>query len=199
MVQVGGEPNVRADQHALADGMAVEVDQPPRLARPRPLRRASACSAAFCRSASTTRRSTGRAGSGSTCSSGPIRIMAGLGKLKPGAPHKYYDKAYLFADVLVIGGGPAGLEAAIAAAEAGADTLLIDECAAARRLAALRPRSAAIAPASSRGATSSCAARRRDAQPAHHDRHDGHRPVRRQLGVGACAATASTRSAASRR
>ena len=57
----------------------------------------------------------------------PIRIMAGLGTLKPGAPHKYYDKAYLFADVLVIGGGPAGLEAAIAAAEAGADTLLIDD------------------------------------------------------------------------
>ena len=34
--------------------------------------------------------------------------MAGLGKLKPGAPHKYYDKAYLFADVLVVGGGPGG-------------------------------------------------------------------------------------------
>ena len=53
--------------------------------------------------------------------------MAGLGRLKPGAPHKYYDKEYLFADVLVIGGGPAGLEAAIAAAEAGADTLLVDD------------------------------------------------------------------------
>ena len=57
----------------------------------------------------------------------PIRIMAGIGKLEPNAQHKYYDKAYLFADVLVVGGGPAGLEAAIAAAEGGADTLLIDE------------------------------------------------------------------------
>jgi sarcosine oxidase, subunit alpha len=57
----------------------------------------------------------------------PIRIMAGLGKLEPRAQHKYYDKEYLFTDVLVAGGGPAGLEAAIAAAEAGADTLLIDE------------------------------------------------------------------------
>ena len=53
--------------------------------------------------------------------------MAGLGTLDPRADHKYYDKAYLFADVVVIGGGPAGLEAAIAAAEGGADTLLIEE------------------------------------------------------------------------
>ncbi len=57
----------------------------------------------------------------------PIRIMAGLGKLEPKAQHKYYDKAYLWADVMVVGGGPAGLEAAIAAAEGGADTLLIEE------------------------------------------------------------------------
>jgi sarcosine oxidase, subunit alpha len=57
----------------------------------------------------------------------PIRVMAGLGTLEPEAGHKYYDKAYLFADVLVVGGGLAGLEAAIAAAESGADTLLIDE------------------------------------------------------------------------
>ncbi|MFA5949700.1 MAG: 2Fe-2S iron-sulfur cluster-binding protein [Hyphomicrobium sp.] len=57
----------------------------------------------------------------------PIRALAGLGHLEPTAQHKSYDKAYLFADVLVVGGGPAGLEAAIAAAEAGVDTLLIDE------------------------------------------------------------------------
>ena len=57
----------------------------------------------------------------------PIRIMAGIGKLEPGAQHKYYDKAYLFTDVLVVGGGPAGLESAIASAQGGADTLLVDE------------------------------------------------------------------------
>ena len=57
----------------------------------------------------------------------PIRALAGLGSLEPKAAHRYYDKAYLFADVLVVGGGPAGLEAAIAAADAGAETLLIDE------------------------------------------------------------------------
>ncbi len=53
--------------------------------------------------------------------------MAGLGHLEPKAHHKYYDKEYLFADVVVVGAGPAGLEAAIASAEAGAETLLIDE------------------------------------------------------------------------
>lgn len=57
----------------------------------------------------------------------PIRRMAGLGHLEAAARPKPYDKAYLFADVLVVGAGPAGLEAAIAAAEAGAETLLIDE------------------------------------------------------------------------
>lgn len=57
----------------------------------------------------------------------PIRHMAGLGHLEPAARPKPYDKAYLFADVLVVGAGRSGLEAAIAAAEAGAETLLIDE------------------------------------------------------------------------
>jgi sarcosine oxidase subunit alpha len=57
----------------------------------------------------------------------PIRIMAGLGTLDPRADHKYYDKSYLFTEVVVVGGGLAGLEAAIAAAEGGADTLLIEE------------------------------------------------------------------------
>jgi len=36
----------------------------------------------------------------------PIRIMAGLGTLDPRADHKYYDKEYLFADVVVVGSGP---------------------------------------------------------------------------------------------
>ncbi len=58
-----------------------------------------------------------------------IRRMAGLGKLdlKADFHHSYYDKQYLFADVAVIGGGPAGMSAALSAAEGGAEVILIDE------------------------------------------------------------------------
>ncbi|MGE5476324.1 MAG: glycine cleavage T C-terminal barrel domain-containing protein [Bacteroidales bacterium] len=56
-----------------------------------------------------------------------IRWLAGLGTIDPKTPHGHYDKQYLFADVAVIGGGPAGLAAALAAAEAGAEVLLIDD------------------------------------------------------------------------
>ncbi|MEL0625227.1 FAD-dependent oxidoreductase, partial [Marinomonas arenicola] len=37
------------------------------------------------------------------------------------------DKAYLFHDVAVIGAGPAGLAAALKAADAGASVVLVDE------------------------------------------------------------------------
>ncbi|CCG08930.1 glycine cleavage T C-terminal barrel domain-containing protein [Pararhodospirillum photometricum] len=56
-----------------------------------------------------------------------IRHLAGLGRIDPKTPHGVYDKAYLFADVAVVGGGPAGLAAALAAAEAGAEVLLVEE------------------------------------------------------------------------
>ncbi|MCR6629845.1 MAG: 2Fe-2S iron-sulfur cluster-binding protein [Magnetospirillum sp.] len=56
-----------------------------------------------------------------------IRWLAGLGTVDPATPHGYYDKAYLFADVAVVGGGTAGLSAALAAAEAGAEVVLVDD------------------------------------------------------------------------
>src|SRR4051812_30602823 len=37
-----------------------------------------------------------------------IRNLAGLGEVNLNAHHGYYDKAYAFADILVIGAGPAG-------------------------------------------------------------------------------------------
>lgn len=56
-----------------------------------------------------------------------IRRLAGLGKANTSAKEVYFDKQYRFADVAVIGGGAAGIEAALAAAEAGAETVLIDD------------------------------------------------------------------------
>lgn len=57
-----------------------------------------------------------------------IRRVAGLGEidLAHGAD-ALYDKQNLFSDVIVVGGGLAGLSAAVEAADAGASVILIDE------------------------------------------------------------------------
>ncbi len=54
-----------------------------------------------------------------------IRRMAGLGRASMEPDPDRYEEASAQADILVIGGGLAGLSAAVAAAEAGADTLLL--------------------------------------------------------------------------
>jgi sarcosine oxidase subunit alpha len=54
-----------------------------------------------------------------------IRRMAGLGRASGQPDPDRYEEAAARADVLVIGGGLAGLSAAVSAAEAGADTLLL--------------------------------------------------------------------------
>jgi sarcosine oxidase subunit alpha len=56
-----------------------------------------------------------------------IRKKAGLGALDLSFTPTYHDKAYLFADTAVIGSGPAGLSAAIAAADAGARVLVVEQ------------------------------------------------------------------------
>ena len=56
-----------------------------------------------------------------------IRKAAGLGRAPTGADPDTYDKMHLHADVLVIGGGPAGLSAALAAGRTGARVVLADE------------------------------------------------------------------------
>jgi sarcosine oxidase, subunit alpha len=59
---------------------------------------------------------------------GVLRRAAGLGRIDVAHhPDERYDKIHRHADVLVVGGGPAGLAAALAAADAGADVILADE------------------------------------------------------------------------
>ncbi|MFA9461214.1 2Fe-2S iron-sulfur cluster-binding protein [Thiohalorhabdus sp. Cl-TMA] len=56
-----------------------------------------------------------------------IREMAGLGTLNTAGTRTWADKRYDFCDVLVVGAGPSGLSAGIAAAQTGARTVVVDE------------------------------------------------------------------------
>ncbi|HYM11223.1 MAG TPA: FAD-dependent oxidoreductase, partial [Bryobacterales bacterium] len=56
-----------------------------------------------------------------------IRRMAGLGRISSDAPEEHCEHVHLHCDIAVVGGGPAGCAAALAAAEAGAEVFLIDD------------------------------------------------------------------------
>jgi methylglutamate dehydrogenase subunit C len=56
-----------------------------------------------------------------------IRRAAGLGRASLEADPDAYEKVHAFCDLLVVGGGPAGLAAALAAGRAGARVILCDE------------------------------------------------------------------------
>ncbi|MGH9303139.1 MAG: 2Fe-2S iron-sulfur cluster-binding protein, partial [Acidimicrobiales bacterium] len=56
-----------------------------------------------------------------------LQRFAPGGRVSPASPHGSYDKRYAHPDVLVAGGGPAGMAAALAAAASGARVLLVEE------------------------------------------------------------------------
>ena len=56
-----------------------------------------------------------------------IRKKAGLGIIDQQLKSPYYDKQYKFYDVVIVGGGPAGMQAAIDVAVHNCEVLLVDE------------------------------------------------------------------------
>jgi sarcosine oxidase subunit alpha len=57
-----------------------------------------------------------------------LRTFAGLGHITfPGEPPGEYERAHLFSDVAVVGGGAAGMAAALEAAQAGTRVVLVDD------------------------------------------------------------------------
>ena len=56
-----------------------------------------------------------------------IRKAAGMGRASSEADPDIYDHAHAFCDVLVVGSGPAGLNAALEAAEGGMEVILVEQ------------------------------------------------------------------------
>ena len=56
-----------------------------------------------------------------------VRKAAGLGRAPTEPDPDHYDRRYAFCDILVVGAGPAGLMAALAAARSGARVTLVDD------------------------------------------------------------------------
>ncbi len=112
-----------------------------------------------------------------------IRRMAGLGRVERSAEHDTIDHIHLFADVAVIGGGAAGMSAALAAAAHGARVIVLDdgaELGGALLLRSLRTRPRNPRAPPGRAAQSDCQ------RVAHHglERRHLHGLVRRQLAGG---------------
>ena len=123
-VQVGDEPNVRASHRKLEDGMAVSAQNVwPSLKYD--VKAANGLVGRFL-----------TAGFYYKTFMKPAALWPRyehvLAKFAPGGtvdldtPHGRYDKRYAHPDVVVAGGGPAGLAAAIAAAEAGSSVMLVE-------------------------------------------------------------------------
>ena len=126
LVQLPDEPNVLADRHPLSEGLVVsgqnyvgtlESDRDAWVGKVARFLPVGFYYKAFFKPK----------GIWQKCWEPYFRRKAGLGRVNPKAVHPYYDKKYEFCDIAVVGAGPAGLQAALAASDAGAEVMLIDE------------------------------------------------------------------------
>jgi len=125
MLQVGAEPNVRGAHRRVEPGLVVS----PQNVWPSLRFDAKSVNDAFGRflSAGFYYKTFIRPRSLWPAYRRVLRRFSAGGVVSPEPSDEYFDKRYAHPDVLVAGGGPAGMAAAVAAAEAGARVLLVEE------------------------------------------------------------------------
>ena len=125
MVQVGDEPNVRGAHRLVTDGMAVTAQNTwPSLRFD--VKAANRFAGRFL-GAGFYYKTFMRPQALWPAYESVLRRFVNGGSVSPDTPHAMPEKRYAHPDVLVAGGGPAGMAAAVAAARAGASVLLVEE------------------------------------------------------------------------
>jgi sarcosine oxidase subunit alpha len=125
MVQVGDEPNVRGAHRLVTDGMAVRSQNtwPSLRLDAKAVNRLAGrfLTAGFYYKTFMRPRFAWPA------YESVLRRFINAGTVSPDTPHTRPEKRHAHPDVLIAGGGPAGMAAAISAAQAGASVLLVEE------------------------------------------------------------------------
>ena len=186
------EPNRRATEIALYDGLVATSQHAWPSAALRCRRRPPGGSRRCCRPGSTTRPSSARRRLWQRLWEPLLRRMAGLGRAPREPDPARYDKTHAHCDVLVVGGGPAGLAAALAAGRSGARVILAE---ADRELGGSllrRPGQVDVRWLDWPASVAELAALPRSPRA---DRHDRLRPLRRQLPRSAAASDGAPASA----
>ncbi len=125
MVQVGDEPNVRGAHRLVTDGMAVTSQNTwPSLRFD--VKAANRFAGRFL-GAGFYYKTFMRPQALWPAYGSVLRRFVNGGSVSPDTPHALPEKRHAHPDVLVAGGGPAGMSAALAAARAGASVLLVEE------------------------------------------------------------------------